>query len=130
MASEMRFQAGDLIFKEGDRSSLFYLLVSGNVALEVMASGHPVRITTLYAGEALGWSSVTRSGAKQFQARALEDVYALGFDGARLAHACEDDYALGFWFMRAIVNLMSDRLQAVRSQLVDSYTPVAAVAEA
>ena len=117
--------ADELIFHEGDHSSLFYLLISGNVALEVVSPGRPVRVATLYAGEVLGWSSVTGDNGKQFQARALEEVHALAFDGARLRHACEEDYAFGFWFMRAILTVMSGRLHAIRAQLLDVYTPVA-----
>ena len=127
MASEMRFQAGELIFREGDHSSFFYLLVSGNVALEVVSPGRPVRVVTLYAGEVLGWSSVMDGhNGKQFQARALEEVHALAFDGERLRHTCQEDYALGFWFMRAILKVMSGRLEAIRAQLLDLYSPLAA----
>jgi CRP-like cAMP-binding protein len=94
------------------------------VALEVMASGRPVRVSTLYPGEALGWSSVTGDGGKRFQARALEEVRALAFDGARLRHACEEDYGFGFFFMRAVLAVVSQRLHATRAQLLDVYTPV------
>lgn len=125
MASEATFSPGELIFQEGDHSSLFYLLISGNVALEVMPSGRPVRVSTLVAGEVLGWSSITGDNGKQFQARALEDVHAIAFDGARLRHACEQDYALGFFFLRAILSVMSDRLHSIRTQLLDTYSPVA-----
>ena len=128
LASEVRFPAGELIFREGDHSSFFYLLITGNVALDVISPGRPVRVATLYAGEVLGWSSVTGTAdGKQFQARSLEEVQALAFDGERLRHACEDDYAFGFWFMRAILKVMSDRMHAIRAQLMDVYSPVAAV---
>jgi hypothetical protein len=94
----------------------------------VVSPGRPVRVTTLYAGEVLGWSSVTNGGGgKQFQARSLEEVHALAFDGQRLRHACEEDYAFGFRLMRAIVKVMSGRMQAVLAQLVDAYSPVGAV---
>ena len=127
MASQVSFRPGELIFREGDHSSFFYLLVAGNVALEVMPPGHPVRVATLYAGEVLGWSSVTGdTDSKQFQARSLEEVHALAFDGARLRHACEEDYAFGFWFMRAILNVTCGRLHAMRAQLMDLYCPVGA----
>ena len=125
MAAEVRFQPGDLIFHEGDHSSLFYLLIEGNVALEVISPGRPVRISTLMAGEVLGWSSVTGVTGKQFQARALEPVHALAFDGVRLTHACQEDFAFGFHFMRAILTVMADRLHATRVQLLDIYSPVA-----
>lgn len=125
MAAEARFQPGELIFHEGDQSSLFYVLISGNVALEVMSPGHGLRVSTLMAGEVLGWSSVTGDNGKQFQARALEPVHALAFDGARLRHACEADFAFGFHFMRAVLSVMAERLHATRVQLVDIYSPVA-----
>jgi CRP/FNR family cyclic AMP-dependent transcriptional regulator len=125
MAAEMHFASGELIFQEGDRSSFFYLLLEGNVALEVIAPGHPVRVATLVSGEVLGWSSITGDPGKQFQARALEPVRALAFDGVRLAHACERDYAFGFRLMRAILTVTTDRLHAIRAQLLDLYTPVA-----
>src|SRR3954453_8249480 len=96
MAGEDSFSPGELIFHEGDHSSLFYILLSGNVALEIISPGRPVRVSTVYAGEVLGWSWLTGANGKQFQARALEQVEALAFDGARLAHACEQDYAFGF----------------------------------
>lgn len=127
MASEVNFAPGETIFHEGDHSSFFYLLISGNVALEVVTPGHPVRVVTLYAGDALGWSSVTGENGKQFQARALEHVHALAFDGARLRHACEEDHAFGYFFMRAMVTVLSGRLHAVRGQLLELYTPVGAV---
>jgi CRP-like cAMP-binding protein len=124
MGSQARFQPGELIFREGDHSSLFYLLVSGNVALEVVSPGRPVRVATLVAGEVLGWSSLTGDTGKQFQARALEDVRALAFDGARLRHACEADFAFGFALMRAVLAVMADRMHAIRVQLLDVYTPL------
>jgi CRP-like cAMP-binding protein len=69
---------------------------------------------------------VTGETVKQSQARALEPVRVLAFDGVRLRHACEEDYAFGFAFMRAIVTVLSGRLHAVRNQLADAYSPVAA----
>ena len=80
----------------------------------VLSPGRSLRVVTLFPGEVLGWSSVTGDTGKQFQVRALEEVHALAFDGARVNHAYEEDCAFGFWFMRAI-----------RVQLLDAYTPVA-----
>jgi CRP-like cAMP-binding protein len=124
MGSEVHFQPGEPIFHEGDHSSLFYLLISGNVALEVITPGRPVRVATLVAGEVLGWSSLTGDTGKQFQARALEEVHAIAFDGTRLRHACEQEYAFGFTLMRAMLTVMAERLHSIRMQLVDTFTPV------
>jgi len=126
LGSEVHFAPGETIFEEGDPSSLFYLIVNGNIALEVRSPGRPVRIATLYAGEVLGWSSITGDTGKQFQARALEEVEAIAFDGVRLRHACEADYAFGFRLMKSILEVTSERLHAIRAQLLDLYTPVGA----
>ncbi len=127
MAAEVHFTPGEMIFQEGDHSSFLYILVSGNVALEVRAAGRPVRVATLYAGEVLGWSSITGDNGKQFQARALEPVHALAFDGVRLSHACEQDFAFGYFFMRGMLKVTSDRLHSVRAQLLDMYSPAGAI---
>jgi CRP-like cAMP-binding protein len=92
----------------------------------VVTPGRAVRVSTLYGGDAAGWSSVVDVEGKQFQTRALEEVHALAFDGARLRHACEEDYAFGFAFMRAVVKVLANRVHATRQQLQDAYTPVAA----
>ena len=40
---EVQFARDQVIFREGDESSLFYLLLSGKVALEVTAPGRIVQ---------------------------------------------------------------------------------------
>ena len=128
MASEACFHPGELIFHEGDHSSLLYLLVSGRVALEVVDPGRPVRVGTLHSGEVLGWSSLTSSDDKQFQARALEEVHALAFDGTRLRHACEEDCGFGFVLTRAALAVTAERLHTIRTDLLEVYRPVEAEA--
>ena len=127
LASPARFQPGERIFHEGDHSSLFYLLISGSVAVEFVDPGRPVRVNTLYSGEVLGWSSLTGDEGKQFQARALQDVEALAFDGTRLRHACQEDYAFGYAVMRSVAAVMASRFHSMRAQLVDVYAPVEGV---
>ena len=82
MAGEVRFRPGEAIYREGDHSSLFYLLIEGNVALEVMSRVGRSRGDTVLS-EVLGWSSVMDGhNGKQFQARALEEVRACLRQGA------------------------------------------------
>ncbi len=122
MAVEARFAKDQTIFREGDESSFFYLLVSGKVALEASAPGRAtIRISTLGEGDELGWSSVTSPVRKQFTARSLGTVRAIAFDGARLLEACERDPEFGYTLMRRVVSLVAERLQATRMQLIDMY---------
>lgn len=123
MASQVSFEADQTIFREGDESSFFYLLLDGKVALETRAAGRTLRIQTLQAGDELGWSSVLHPVRKQFQARTLEPVKALAFDGARMLDACDSDCSFGYALMRRVLGIVAERLQATRMQLLDVYRP-------
>jgi CRP-like cAMP-binding protein len=123
LGHEVRFERDRVIFREGDASSFFYLIISGKVALEVTALGRTLRVQTLGDGEELGWSSVLASEGKHFQARALGSVRAIVFDGARLREACEQDCSFGYTLLRRILGVVAERLQATRIQLLDMYSP-------
>ena len=123
IAQDARFDRDQVIFRERDASSFFYLILSGKVALEVTALGRTIRVQTVSDGEALGWSSVLPSEGKHFQARALGAVRALVFDGARLRELSQEDCSLGFTLMRSLLAIVADRLQATRVQLLDMYSP-------
>ena len=130
LAKEIRFERDQILFREGDECSEFFLVVTGLVALEIAAPGHTFRVQTLFAGDELGWSAVLMGSGKHFQARALERVEALAFEGADLLAACREDPAFGFALMQRLLGVVAERLQATRVQLLDSYSPVAARAGA
>jgi CRP-like cAMP-binding protein len=121
LASEVRFQADQVIFREADPSSLFYLIVEGEVALEIRAPGRIVRVQTIGAGEELGWSSLLAKVNKQFQARTLSPVRAIAFDGVRLAAACDEDCLFGLIMLRKILAVVAERLRNTRLQVLDIY---------
>src|SRR5947208_770756 len=56
-ASNVRFEAGKFIFREGDEANQFYLIRHGRVSLEIHAPERgPITVDTLEEGEILGWS--------------------------------------------------------------------------
>ncbi len=130
LAKEVRFERDQIIFREGDDCSEFYLIVTGLVALEIAAPGHTFRVQTLFAGDELGWSALLMGQGKHFQARILERVDALALEGSELLAACKEDPAFGFAFMQRLLEVVARRLQATRLQLLDMYSPVAARAGA
>jgi len=125
LAKQVRFQAGQVIFKEGDDYSVFYLLGEGMVALEIEAPDHVLRVQTLYAGDELDWSAVLPHAGKHFQARALEPTTALAFEGEQLLASFKADPEFGLAFMLRLMGVVSERLRATRVQLLDMYSPEA-----
>ncbi|MEP6764889.1 MAG: Crp/Fnr family transcriptional regulator [Gemmatimonadaceae bacterium] len=125
MAREMCFDTGVVIFPEGDQGREFYLLVHGMVALEITGHGSPLRVQTLHANDEFGWSSVMAGKGKVLQARALNRVDVLVFDGAQLMESFNDDPAFGMTFAMRLLGVVSERLSAAREQLIDMYAPEA-----
>ena len=125
LAQQVHFDEGQVIFHEGDDYSVFYLLGDGMVALELEAPGHVLRVQTLYAGDELDWSAVLPHAGKHFQARALEPVTALAFEGDQLLASFQEDTAFGLAFMLRLMGVVSERLRATRVQLLDMYAPEA-----
>ena len=125
LAKEVHFERDQVIFHEGDECHDFYLIVEGRVALEIEAPGQTFRVQTLHAGDELGWSAILMGRGKHFQARALQPVDALAFNGEELLAACRDDKAFGFALMYRMLGVVSERLQATRLQVLDMYSPVA-----
>ncbi|MBI4890261.1 MAG: Crp/Fnr family transcriptional regulator [Acidobacteria bacterium] len=122
LAFEVTFEEDQIIFREGDPSSFFYLILSGLVALELAAPGRVVTIQTVGDGEELGWSSLMSRVDKQFRARCMKPVKALAFDGARVAAECEEDHEFGYLIMRRILVTVAERLRSTRMQVLDVYS--------
>ena len=125
LAKPVRFERDHVLFHEGDECNDFYLITSGLIALEVEEPGSTLRVQTLGAGDELGWSALLMASGKYFQARALEKVDALAFDGPQLLAECRKDPAFGFAFMQRLLGVVAARLQHTRLQVHDLYSPVA-----
>jgi CRP/FNR family cyclic AMP-dependent transcriptional regulator len=116
------FGEGEYVFREGGAADTFYVILSGTVALETHVPGRgPARLLTLHEGDVLGWSWLFPPYRWHFDARALESVGALAFDGACLRRKSDEDHELGYELMRRFAEVMVSRLQATRLQLLDVY---------
>jgi CRP/FNR family transcriptional regulator, cyclic AMP receptor protein len=125
LAKPVHFDAGQVIFHEGEAFSVFYLLSDGMVALELEMPEHVMRVQTLFPGDEFNWSALLPHAGKHFQARALSPVTALAFEGEQLSSAFKSDPEFGLAFMMRLMGVVSERLRATRVQLLDMYSPVA-----
>ena len=125
MARRVHYNAGDIIFHEGDTRHEFFLLITGRVALEMKVQDRMLRVHEVDGGDQIGWSAVIVGKGKHFQARVLEPVDALAFDGYALLERCRTDTGFGYKIMHRLLGVVSTRLQAFRLQVLDMYSPVA-----
>ncbi|MBM3837106.1 MAG: Crp/Fnr family transcriptional regulator [Verrucomicrobia bacterium] len=117
-AMRVQFEEGDFIFREGDPANRFYLIESGQIALESRTAEEPsLVIQTIGLGEVLGWSWLFPPYYWHFDARAIQPAAAIFFYGTRLREQCEDDHDLGYELMTRVTSVVIQRLQATRKQL-------------
>ena len=118
----VRFDAGQQLFREGDAADVFYVVRHGSVAVETFVPARgPMMIETIEAGEVIGWSWLFPPYRWHFDARALTQVRATSFDGACLRGKCDSDPALGYTLMSRFAQVLIERLQWTRLRLLDLY---------
>lgn len=121
-ARNVRFRQGAFLFRAGQAANAFYLLRHGKVALQVFVPQQgALTVETIEAGEVLGWSWLFPPHRWQFDARAIELTRAIAFDGQCLRTKCDEDHDLGYQLMQRFAQVMTQRLQATRLQLLDVY---------
>ncbi|WP_197514365.1 cyclic nucleotide-binding domain-containing protein [Mycobacterium sp. E342] len=124
-AANMRFTAGELIFREGQPADSFYLIRAGRIALETAVLGRgSLTVQTLGGGDILGWSWLVPPYNWRFDARAVETTRAIGFDGKCLRDKCEEDHELGYELQKRVIAVLGEYLDATRFRLLDIYADV------
>jgi CRP-like cAMP-binding protein len=118
IANLREFPPEAVIFSEGEAARHVYLVLKGDVALEMNVPDRGVfRVHTVGAGELLGWSPVLGSGAMTATARALTPCRLAALDAARIQALCEHAPRFGVEFFRRTAAALAERLRATRLHL-------------
>ncbi len=121
-ARNVRFEAGQYLFHEGEPADQFYLIRHGRVSLGITAPGRgAVSFQTLGEGEIVGVSWLIPPYRWSYDAKALELTRAIAIDATCLRQKCEADHHLGYDMMKRFMAVLIQRLQATRLQILDVY---------
>jgi len=119
-ARNVRFEAGEYLFHEGDVADQLYLLRSGRVALQIPAAERAVTIQTVGESDIVGASWLVPPYRWGLDAKALELTRAIAMDATCLRGKCEDDHSLGYEMMKRFMPILIQRLKAARLQILDA----------
>ena len=116
------FAAGAVLFDEGTVSPWLYVIVAGEIALEMCVPARGcTRILTLGPGDLLAWSSLLGDGRMTATAIATSPARLLAASATDLKALCDADHEFGFELMRGMAQALARRLTATRLQLLDLY---------
>ena len=121
-ASNVVFKPDQYIFREGENADTFYVIRQGRAVVEVFSPWQgPICIQTCNEGDVLGWSWLIPPYKWHFDAKATEQTRLIALNGKCLRQKLEKDHDLGFRIMQIFTEIMAERLNASRLQLLDIY---------
>jgi CRP-like cAMP-binding protein len=119
-AAVVRFEPGDVVFREGEPARFFYLIRTGKVALQLVSFRiEPFTVLSLGQGEIVGWSWLFPPYRWKLTARTLEVTRAISLDGLRLRARCNEDHDLGYELMKRFAEIIGARFDALAEHLVE-----------
>jgi CRP-like cAMP-binding protein len=119
LATEVTFSENDLILMDGQRSTNFYLLLTGSVVVEVRTPVCVMMVQALGPGSVFGWSSLLDRQDTLFQVRARESSTAVQIDGPTLKEHCLSDAPLGAALFHRVLHVVAGRVKATELRFAE-----------
>ena len=110
---------GSVIFRENEDSESLFVLMQGNVAINIEIGRHQEAIVhSVGAGEAFGWSALVQPYQFTASAKCINNSRLVVIDRYALRKLIDQDCHMGFVIMEKLAKLVSDRLRDTRLQLI------------
>ena len=119
------FNAGDYIFKVGNKAEYLYSLLEGCVDLEIdMGGANPINLHGIEPYFTFGISSLVQMETKKYiiSAKAIKDSKIYRWKATELEKLFESDYEMGFLFMKSIARLLQKRFTVKDALIAEFYS--------
>jgi CRP-like cAMP-binding protein len=115
------YDAGAVLFREGEACASVFLVTQGEVSLEIEVPGRGSRpIRTAGPGELVGWSPVIGLGAMTATAQAVSRCRLIALDASSLLALCRHHPDFGMEFIRRTAVVLARRLHETRLRLLEN----------
>ena len=116
-ASNVRFEAGTYILREGDQANDLLCDSEGQGGHRNFCPQHkPIMWQRWAKGRSWAGRGSCRPYTWRFQARAVEDTRSIALDGKCLRTKCEENHDLGYEVLKRFSQIIEHRLEATRMQ--------------
>ena len=112
MAHLLECQKGDVLFREGEASSVMYFILDGEVRLEIRPDDEPIEVYAAGPGEFVGWSPLL-GGVMSATGHVTARTRVAALEVSRVLRLCQQDERFGQAFFRQVSCFLSDRLISV-----------------
>ncbi len=108
-AQKPSYQAGDIIFREGDQTRYFFILIKGHVKLSIGEDGQTV-FAINHPGECFGWSSLINRARYSASAVCVTPTILVQLEKTHVRTTLKNNPANGLIFMERLAGLIGNRL--------------------
>jgi CRP/FNR family transcriptional regulator, cyclic AMP receptor protein len=115
---ERSYEAGELIFEEGQPGAALFLILAGKVIIERCREDRTLALATLEEGAFFGEMALLNEAPRSADARALEHTRALALYRNDLSDLIQRDPQGACQIYRALATMISDRLR-LTNELVE-----------
>jgi CRP-like cAMP-binding protein len=115
-AEEESFKKNSTIFKAGERAPHFYVLVAGDVHIDVGAAEETLAVNR--PGEVFGWSALVEPYTYTATARCVKDTKAIKISRGLVEAAIQEHPAEGLAVLKNLTAIIASRLRYAYRQLV------------
>lgn len=122
MSERREFEAGDFIFRRGNKADYFNILMRGHVRLISGVTGHIIH-TIDHPGEAFGWSSLVGRNTYSASAECIVPTKLLRIEGKQAMRVFDKHPFSGIIFYRRLAAILGKRL-------IQGYEELAGIPEA
>lgn len=122
LAELRQVEPGAILLREGTDSERFGILLRGLLALRVAIAGRgTATLMTVEPGDVFGWSALVPPYRATSTVVALEASEMVVFDATALRDLLHEDEALALALYPRLLQSVSRRLVATRTQMLDLY---------
>ena len=115
--------AGTVVLREGAAVDSFGVVVDGRLSIRLAVPGRgSVTVLTIEPGDCVGWSALVPPHRATSTVVAIEPTTTVSFDGPALRAAIDADPALAAAVLWRVLDAVSRRLTATRTQLLDLFS--------
>ena len=115
---ELSFQAGTVIFQQGEAAEFLYLLINGTVDMSFKPyDGMPITVSHIGKDGLFGWSAVVGSEKYTSSAIAIKAVKAFRVRGSELRKFCIEHPEAGKVILERLADGVSSRWKDAHKQV-------------
>jgi CRP/FNR family cyclic AMP-dependent transcriptional regulator len=115
-SEEQSYRANSVIFKKGERASYFYVLVSGDVHIEI--GDMEERLAASKPGEVFGWSALVAPYVYTATTRCVKDTKVIRISRDLIEEVIKEHPDEGLSVLKNLTAIIASRLRFAYQQLV------------